>query len=121
MNYSSCKQRKYFLRALQEEGIGILSPEDTVSLRNQPVIQPQEKEDTTVEDVETVVNGGVEEVTVLEELPKSPPKRIERKKQVDKEDSDDRFTVRNGIEVTNFHFFNLNSNFFLGKVTIFIH
>ncbi|KAL3505330.1 hypothetical protein ACH5RR_035171 [Cinchona calisaya] len=103
LNYNSCKKKQqryyyyyYYLRALQEEGIGILSPDDTVSL---PEIQPREnQQDAVEEDVEAVVNGGVSG-DVMEELPKSPPRRIERKKPVDKEDSDDRFTLRNGIEV----------------------
>uniref|UniRef100_A0A5B7BDQ1 Putative GTPase HflX n=1 Tax=Davidia involucrata TaxID=16924 RepID=A0A5B7BDQ1_DAVIN len=82
------------LKVLQEEGLGVLSPEDTVSLRN-PVIDSKEEE------VLGVVNGV--STTELEETTlnssKASPKRITKKKE-DKEDRyDSRFTLRNGREI----------------------
>lgn len=102
INLCSCRNRRYVRRALQEE-IGILSPDDTVSHRNQPLIETYEKEEEEEEEYarHDIIGNEVPVTLEEEEIQQIPPKRIERKKEVENEDSDDRYTLRNGKEVTN--------------------
>ncbi|CAI9116812.1 OLC1v1018070C1 [Oldenlandia corymbosa var. corymbosa] len=86
-NFSPCKKHGY-LRALREE-IGVLSPDDTVSVRNQALVEADN----------IVADDGVPVSAETEEIPQRQPKRIERKQQVEDEDSDDRYILRNGKEV----------------------
>ncbi|XP_071925429.1 uncharacterized protein [Coffea arabica] len=101
LNYhNSTRQQKHnhSVRAVQEEGTGILPPpDDTVSLPNYPAVV----EDTTHQEIkEAILDDGVAATVLEEEVPNTRP----RKKQLaDKEeresDDDNRFTLRNGKEV----------------------
>lgn len=100
INFCSCRKRRYVRRALQEE-IGILSPDDTISHRNQPLIETYEREEEEGYAAHDSIGNEVPVTLEEEEIQQIPLKRIERKKQVENEDSDDRYTLRNGKEVTN--------------------
>ena len=83
-------------RVLQEEGVGILSPDDTVSLRT-PVLETDEERE-----VDGVVDGVAE--TLVEEEEERTPNSSRRyaKKGEDEEEEDRydaRFKLRNGREV----------------------
>ncbi|XP_019153395.1 PREDICTED: uncharacterized protein LOC109149842 [Ipomoea nil] len=85
------------IRAL-EDGIGVLSPDDTVSVRN-PVIETGDEDEA--EDFHQGFNGAAS-TEAEENSQTSVLKKIERKKgaQVEEnDDSDGRFTLRNGREV----------------------
>ncbi|XP_057469694.1 uncharacterized protein LOC130758781 [Actinidia eriantha] len=83
-------------RVIQEEGVGILSPDDTVSLRT-PVLETGEERE-----VDGVVDGVAE--TLVEEEEERTPNSSRRyaKKGEDEEEEDRydaRFKLRNGREV----------------------
>nr|GLL18161.1 uncharacterized protein LOC109149842 [Ipomoea trifida] len=90
--------KRGFCRSIRafEDGIGVLSPEDTVSVRN-PVIETGDKDEA--EDFHQGFNGAAS--TEAEETAQSSVlKKIERKKGAQVEENDDgRFTLRNGREV----------------------
>ncbi|XP_031119832.1 uncharacterized protein LOC116023028 [Ipomoea triloba] len=79
-----------------EDGIGVLSPDDTVSVRN-PVIETGDGDEA--EDFHQGFNGAAS-TEAEEKAQSSVLKKIERKKGAQVEETDDgRFTLRNGREV----------------------
>lgn len=93
-----------------EDGIGVLSPDDTVSVRN-PVGETGNED--AVEDFHQGFNG-VASTGAEETAQSSGLKKIERKKGAQVEENDDydsRFTLRNGREVGSLLLCNLRFNF----------
>lgn len=80
------------VRAIKD-GVGILSPDDSFSVRDPPVIDTPELQETASEDVSRVDNGTAN--TLEEEHIQTLPRR----KVVEEDDPDNRFKIRNGREV----------------------
>ncbi|CDP07472.1 unnamed protein product [Coffea canephora] len=101
LNYNnSTRQQKHnhSVRAVQEEGTGILPPpDDTVSLPNYPAVV----EDTTHQEIkEAILDDGVAATVLEEEVPNTRPRKKQLADKEEKEsDDDNRFTLRNGKEV----------------------
>lgn len=96
--YSPCKHiNNNNVRAIQD-GVGILSPDDSFSVRDPPVIDTPEFQETASEDVPRVDDGAAD--TLAEEYIQTLPRRkVEKKKLVEDDDPDNRFKIRNGREV----------------------
>lgn len=97
--YSPCKHNNNNnnVRAIQD-GVGILSPDDSFSVRDPPVIDTPEFQETASEDVPRVDDGAAD--TLAEEYIQTLPRRkVEKKKLVEEDDPDNRFKIRNGREV----------------------
>lgn len=85
------------VRAIQD-GVGVLSPDDSFSVRDPPVIDSPECQETASEDVPRVDDGAAD--TLGEEYIQTlPRRRVEKKKLVEEDNPDNRFKIRNGREV----------------------
>ncbi|XP_047327684.1 GTPase HflX [Impatiens glandulifera] len=83
-------------RVFQEEKIGLVSDNDLISTIRSPVSETDQSDETEI-DSSSPVAEVEEEASDL--LAKDSPKKFVKKKQVEDEDEDRRFTLRNGREV----------------------
>lgn len=96
--YSPCKHINNNNVRASQDGVGVLSPDDSFSVRDPPVIDSPEFQETASEDVPRVDNEAAE--TLEEEYIQTLPRRkVEKKKLVEEDDPDNRFKIRNGREV----------------------